>query len=342
MFHKASLRLATFYLAIIMAISLFFSFNLYHVSVQEFDRQLGRQNNFLQDFSGFPSNFEQRFFRERQMEFSDAKGRVLSRLILINLLILLGGGILSYYLAKLTLRPIEEAHDAQSRFTADASHELRTPIAAMRSEIEVALMNSKLTLPQAKELLNSNLEELEKLTALSEGMLSLARLENQEAVMQPVDIEALCKAAISQTLPLAEQKNILITSDIQPNLKTVGDNAGLTEVLVILLDNAIKYSPNNTEVTLSAKSDQKQILLVVTDQGQGIKSAELPHIFERFYRADVSRSKSENEPNGYGLGLSIAKRMVKMHNGTISAKSKLKHGTIMTVKLPYNKQTKDQ
>lgn len=334
MFHKASIRLATFYLVIIMIISMFFSFSLYHVSIQEFDRQLGRQNNFVQDFPGFPSNFEQRFFRERQSEYNEAKDRVLSRLILINLLILIGGGVVSYYLAKKTLEPIEEAHAAQTRFTADASHELRTPIAAMRTEIEVALMNNKLTLSEAKTLLNSNLEELEKLTALSEGLLSLSRMENQELAMQPVDITDICQAAIERTEPLASNKKVTITSDIEPNLVLNGDKASLAEVLIILLDNAIKYSPQKSKVTFSANSEGDQIVISVKDHGQGIKASDIPHIFERFYRADSARTKED--ANGYGLGLSIAKNVIDMHKGTIQVDSKPEKGTTMTVLIPSN------
>ncbi len=333
MFHKASLKLAAFYLAIIMVISLFFSISLYNVSIQEFNRQYDRQTSLLQRFQNFPADFQQRFYNERQREYDEACDRLLRQLLLINLLILLGGGILSYYLASRTLRPIEEAHEAQSQFTADASHELRTPIAAMQSEIEVALMNPKMTLSDAKKLLHSNLEELGKLTTLSEGLLRLARMESHELELVAVEVDDIIIKALRQVSKAAEKKHIAIKVSGTKGLVVLGDEPSLTEVIVILLDNAIKYSPDKSPITITTAKDQTKVTITVSDKGIGIHKNEQKRVFERFYRADAARTKATT--GGYGLGLAIAKNIVTMHQGEISVKSEANKGARFSVRIPF-------
>lgn len=334
MFHKAAVKLAVLYLAIMMAISLFFSANIYQLSIQELERGLRRPGNVLNNFSDddLPPTL-QRYRAAQEQQYDEAKSHILQRLVLINLIILAGGGLLSYYLAVRTLRPIEEANEAQSRFTADASHELRTPIAAMRAETEVALMNPKLTLKDAKDKLRSNLEELDRLTQLSEGLLRLARMEHIELPSEPTSVAPIVEAAVNRVLPLAEQKNILITtSKIPEDLQLVGDAPSLTEVLVILLDNATKYSPEKSEIHIDVNKQARHLSIQVRDQGVGIKATELPHIFERFYRADTSRTNQQAP--GYGIGLAIAKNIVELHKGKISAESRPGKGSTFTITLP--------
>jgi two-component system, OmpR family, sensor histidine kinase CiaH len=336
MFHKTSIKLAGLYLSIMMLISLFFSANVYQLSVQELNRDLRHPlPSFIQRAGPqgeMESGIRDVILEDIQERNAATKDRVLDRLILINLLILIGGGYLSYLLALRTLKPIEEAHDSLERFTADASHELRTPIAAMQAEIEVSLMNPKLTLPQAKQRLQSNLEELAKLTALSEGLLRLAQLNNQEFELKPVATESLINTAVSRVLPLAEQKYILINQSVPAELQLTGDQTSLVEALVILLDNAVKYSPDKSEINVAVKAHAKSITLSVQDQGIGIKASELPHIFERFYRADSARSKQDTD--GYGIGLAIAKNIIELHKGTIEARSKPGKGSTFIITLP--------
>jgi two-component system sensor histidine kinase CiaH len=335
-FHKNSLKLAGLYLAVMMVISLFFSANVYQLSVQEFDRGLRRPGpdsavNRL-PLDGLDRFTRDELLQEREGQYQDAKDRILQRLILVNILILLGGGALSYYLALRTLRPIEEAHAAQSRFTADASHELRTPIAAMQAETEVALMDPKLTLAKAKDILNSNLEELTKLTQLSEGLLALAQAENIKLSKTELSLTDVVQKAINRIVPLAEQKNILVSFSSAEDIKIYGDETSLVEALVIILDNAVKYSPPKSEIIVSTESESKNALIKITDTGIGIKATEIPHIFDRFYRADSARSKQQ--ANGYGIGLAIAKNIIDMHQGKIDVTSKPLVGTTFSIRLP--------
>jgi two-component system, OmpR family, sensor histidine kinase CiaH len=334
MFHKTSVKLAALYLAIMMGISIFFSANIYQLSVQELDRGLRRPSPAIERITPreLGPTIRDLLEQDREQRYQEARSRVLNRLVLINLLILIGGGYISYLLALRTLRPIEEAHEALERFTADASHELRTPIAAMQAEIEVALMNPKLTLKDAKQRLQSNLEELAKLTALSEGLLRLAQLNNQELELKQVSVESMVSTAVQRVLPLAELKNILINVPSIQDLQVIGDEQSLTEALVILLDNAVKYSSEKSEITLEAKATNKDVVISVQDQGIGIKATELPHIFDRFYRADSARSKQDS--NGYGIGLAIAKNIIDLHKGAIGVKSKPGKGSTFTISLP--------
>jgi signal transduction histidine kinase len=336
MFHKTSLKLAALYLTIIMAISLAFSINLYNISVREIDRGLRRQQSaVISDLPNLqnitPNPFGQ-FSQERETNLSEAKNHLITNLILINIVILLGGGLLSYFLARRSLLPIEKAHEAQSRFTADASHELRTPIAAMRTETEVALMNPKLDLGQAKKQLESNLEELGKLTTLSENLLRLSQVDKLNLKKEPVKVKQFIDSAIERVLPSAEAKSILINSNTSAELSVIGDKASLQEVITTILDNAIKYSPDKTEIKVTAKKIDNLAVISIKDHGIGIKTEDLDHIFERFYRADTARSKAKT--NGYGLGLAIAKSVVDLHEGTIEVTSQPDKGSVFIIKLP--------
>lgn len=317
-----------------MTISIFFSAILYQTSVHELDRGLRRPTTVinLPGGVGLPEDFRERLNSEREDRYDQATEHIISQLILINFFILIGGGALCYYLALRTLKPIEEAHEAQSRFTADASHELRTPITAIRTENEVALLDPKLTLKQAKQQLSSNVEELEKLTELSEGLLRLAQIDNNHMQKTAISAKHIAELAIERILPHAEKRSILITPRINTSASVVADEVSATEALVTLLDNAVKYSEDKSEVILDVSQDQKHISFTVIDTGPGIAPTELPHIFDRFYRADSSRTKQHVD--GYGLGLAIARSIAESHDGKVTATSKLNEGSAFTLSLP--------
>ncbi len=335
--RSAVIRLTSYYLLLVMIISMAFSFVLYRVLVQELDNGLRHQTVFLrtlplQEIGQFDDGTSLATLQAKQLE--DSRDHLLLELFYFNLIILITGGFASYTLARQTLKPIEESMEAQNRFVADASHELRTPLTAMQTEIEVALRSKHLSQAEATTLLQSNLEEVAKLEALCSSLLQLAR-NNDQATIDAFTVlspKALLEEASSQLQPLATKKDIKIA--IEGESKEVkGDKSSLTQLFVILLDNAIKYSDSKTTVVASLSTQHKGVKIAIKDQGPGIKSSDIPHLFERFFRSDQSRSKEQTQ--GYGLGLAIAKEIVTMHQGTIDVVSNLGQGTTFTVYLPF-------
>ncbi len=332
MFKSATLRLTGWYLVIVMALSLFFSFVIYQNSTHELDNSLRHQLGVFQQVPRVTVNgqvFDFEMLRERQLD--EGQQHLRAYLINLNLLILLVAGFGSYFLARRTLRPIEEALEAQSRFTADASHELRTPLTAMKAEIEVALRDTKLNTSDAKLLFESNLEEIEKLELLSNSLLMLAQGSDGQKAHKLVLINKVFIEAETRTKKLVKiSKTQLLIKTPQASVR--GDFDSLVELLVILIDNAIKYGADDKRVELSGRASTKWLTIELSDNGRGIAPKDLPHIFSRFYRADESRNKKQ--VGGFGLGLAIAKQIVEMHHGTIMVESVPGSGTKFVIRLP--------
>lgn len=322
-------RLAASYLTIIMGLSLTFSYILYKISEYELGREIPPSGLFR--LYGPDLDYGYRYFFERRIE--EARGHLLGRLIILNLFVLVIGGALSYYLARRTLRPIEHAMEAQNRFVADASHELRTPLTALLTSNEVASRKPGLTLKQAKAVIKSNTEEIVKLKGLTDALLSLASGDSVGLGLrfQAVSLQDIAKEAMNRVLPAAQAKNISVQDDV-PDVSVNGDPAKLTQALTILLDNAIKYSPDKATINLSAKTKDGHAGLSVKDSGIGIAAKDLPRIFDRFYRADPARSKPGAD--GYGIGLSIAKQITEHHHGRITVSSAPGKGSTFTIQLP--------
>lgn len=333
MFYRASVKLTGLYLLIIMSISLIFSFGLYELASREIEQGIKRPNSFAQiirlnDLEGL-----QDFLLGQDEAIDTAKRNLKLSLVLINLIILAGGGLLSYYLARLTLRPIENAHDAQSRFTSDASHELRTPIAAMRLENELALTDKKLSIKEAKDQFKSNIDELDKLTSLTEGLLQLARMEDENISKEKVEIKDVIEKAISRNQAEIDNKKQKVVWQ-RKNISIITNEEALTNTISILINNASKYSPDSSEIVIKYSVNKGSFRLNVADQGVGINPIDVNKIFDRFYRADESRTNS-NE-NGYGIGLSIAKKSVEALGGKITVDSVPQKGSTFTVCIPTN------
>ena len=324
-FHSASLKLTAWYLTIIMVISLVFSVIVYSVSSAELGRSFPPRNQISQRLFLDPEAFEA--LREERAE--EGRAHLIGNLLVINIAMLVLGGGASYLLARRTLSPIQEAMDAQGRFISDASHELRTPLTAMQTEIEVALRDKTLDKTALKNQLSSNLEEVHALRSLTDRLLQLSNGHDMSRSAVTLDEPAI--NALNRVLVLAQSKSISIENNIPP-LTVHANTDSVSDVLAILLENAIKYSPKNTTIQLNAEEQGKYAAIKVVDQGIGIKASELPHIFDRFYRADLSRSKQHVE--GHGLGLAIAKRIIEAHEGSITATSRPGKGTTFLVRLP--------
>jgi len=325
LFDSATLKLTGWYLLILMLVSLLFSGILYGISSNELRRSLRAPGQTMLGL--FIENDAARELRESR--YQEGQARVLGNLIVLNVATLLGGGGLSYLLARRTLRPIHEAMEAQSRFTSDASHELRTPLAIMRSEIEVGLRDKSATKKEYKELLESNLDEVDRLRELSDRLLLLA--SERELSLDTVSLDEISIEALNRVIKPAQLKKIDVVNDVSPTMVRANLEA-MADVVTVLLDNALKYSDPKTTVTIHSEVRGRTAILSVTDQGQGIAAEDMPHVFDRFYRVDGSRSRQHVE--GHGLGLSIAQRIVDQHGGHIAVESELGKGTTFSIRLP--------
>lgn len=301
MFTKARIKLTIYYLTIIMIISLFFSAIIYKGATFELSRIENRQRMMRPN----PA-----FMIDPDI-ILETKYRIFISLLALNGIILIGSGLSGYFLAGKTLRPIAKMMDEQKEFVSNASHELRTPLASLKSQIEVALRSKKISTKELKDLLKSNLDDVNNMTKLSNYLLKLNKQQNTKVEFKKVNLAEIIKDVIGKR-------------DVKIDLvKTVinGDRDSLKELVSILVDNAIKYGEGK-EISISLKNK----ILKITDHGIGISEEDLPHIFDRFYRSDKARNK-----DGYGLGLSIAKQIADNHNAKIKVESKLGVGTTFKV-----------
>lgn len=343
MFTSARIKLTFWYLTVIMLISLTFSGVIYGIVSREVDRfesmQRTRMERKLRDEIIFPSGpgIFRRLLEQDGMAnpelVRETKERILYVLFLANGSIFILAGWFGYVLAGRTLRPIQKMVDDQHRFVSDASHELKTPLASLKIGFEVYLRDSKRTLHDADELVRESIEEVGKLQSLTESLLNLAEYENRDASMgiEKVSLKTIVDDAVKKLKNIAHKRNIGIKTNI-PDITIHGNKKGLTSVFTILIDNAIKYSNEGSEVVVSAQTKESTVRISVKDQGMGISLEDLPRIFDRFYRADSSRKKSG--AGGNGLGLSIARQIALEHQGSLHAESTLGQGSEFILELP--------
>lgn len=331
MFKSARVKLTAWYLLIIMIISLIFSLLIYRALTGELDRAIQIQQARIENALVLGRPAPQVFIDFELVE--ETKNRIKINLAIINLVILTLSGVAGYFLAGRTLRPIEESLERQKRFISDASHELRTPLTSLRTELEVNIRDTKLNLKDSKNLLKSNLEEVLSLQKIVDSLLILAKNDNQNIAFQTLELAHILSKAIKKVSPLAKTKKIKVVDQTQ-NIIFKGDENKLVESFVIFLDNAIKYSPPKKEVKILNKKSRNNFQIQIIDQGIGIQKEEQTKIFDRFYRSDKSRTK--NDISGFGLGLSIAKKIIDDHHGQILVESKPNNGTIFYITLPLS------
>ena len=259
--------------------------------------------------------------------------------ILLGIAILFFGVavIISYYMSKKAMIPITKAFSRQREFVADASHELRTPLSVMLSSIDAIEMTADWKKEDYSHKLLFNLKnEVKRMTQLVGNLLTLARsdLETVELIKEKFDFRPFVEKTIESVQTLADSKQIQLFFDAPPSLIVYGDSQKFTQLLYILLDNAIKYTQNGGKIFLSLSVDEKEWMMKVKDTGIGIDIKEQEQIFERFYRTDKSRTRKSG---GHGLGLSIAKGIVESYKGTIRVSSELEKGSIFIIRIPKYK-----
>lgn len=269
----------------------------------------------------------------------DSETAMLRRLSFIILTGLLSGLIVSMiaglYLARRALVPIEASWDKQQQFVADASHELRTPLSVIKANTELMLRHPERTIEEESGRVTNVLRETIRMNKLVATLLTLARADANrlELNREAVDLNQLMRTVGAEFEPLAEMKGITLQVVSHCPLALTADKERLHQLLVILLDNALKYTQPAGAVMLACSRQGSHILITVKDSGCGISPEDVPHIFDRFFRGDKARSR---ETGGAGLGLAIAQWIVEQHGGTISAKSTFGRGTAFYVELPLS------
>ncbi|MBQ7535860.1 MAG: HAMP domain-containing histidine kinase [Stomatobaculum sp.] len=246
--------------------------------------------------------------------------------------------LLSFWLARWALTPVEKAWDQQNRFVADASHELKTPITVILANLDILRSHKEDTVQSQMRWVRNTREEAERMRELVENLLFLAKndADSLKVQMSEADLSELAQDRILNFEAVAFEKKVTLDSDIQEGLRITGNEGQLKQLFTILLDNAVKYAGQDGRVRVAMspcqeKNGKNAVRIVVNNTGEAIPPEDLAHIFERFYRADKSRARSEG---GYGLGLSIAESIVRMHHGRISCESTPQDGTTFTVTLP--------
>lgn len=234
--------------------------------------------------------------------------------------------LISSYMAKKSLEPVRLAYERQKEFVADASHELRTPLTIMRTNLELLAMKENETIKENEKWFDNIYSETETMTKLVQNLLTLAQVDNN--LVKPnaeyLDLSQVTQRVCDKLLLVANEKDISLKSVIANQVMIKGNRNRVEQLLVILIDNAIKYTPIGGDITVSLMTASDKAFLSVKDSGLGISDEDKEKIFGRFYRVDKVRSR---EQGGVGLGLNIARSIVEDHKGTIEVRSKLGEGS---------------
>ncbi|WCK54019.1 ATP-binding protein [Aneurinibacillus sp. Ricciae_BoGa-3] len=269
--------------------------------------------------------------------------QLLTTLVILGVLFLGIALLLSYFMSKRAMIPIRRSFNRQREFVADASHELRTPLSILNSSLDVLQMEEGEHLSDFSQKIMSNMkDEVKRMTHLVGNLLTLARSDSGSPHLQleRFDLVPSVEQLVQSTQTLANSKMLSLRLKAPSRLVIQGDHERIKQLLYILLDNAIKYTPDSGEVSLTllvqAYEKQPALQIVVQDSGIGIPPEEQEHIFDRFYRVDKNRSR---QMGGTGLGLAIAKWIVEAHHGTIQVASTLGKGSTFTIIMPVVDET---
>jgi two-component system sensor histidine kinase CiaH len=351
MFRSARVKLTLFYLVTLLGFSLTLTVGVRVFAEYELNRSFTAQQG---EFHELAQNGLSLLIPHPENDFQDAQtyhARIARQnlnkdLAILNLVALVLGGLVSYWFAGRTLKPIAKVHEAQARFVADASHELRTPLANIRAENEVFLRaNTRAATfdaAETRELIQSNLEEVQRLEHLSRDLLALSQYSQTELPMEPVGVKVAIHDALTQIDKTLEKRSVKVKQQLAPGCVRAHQES-LVRLLIILIDNAVKYGPEGGKIYIAGAQHASYYVITLRDEGPGIDDKDLPHIFERLYRGDPARSSATS---GYGLGLALAQEIVQAHGGSLKAYNAPKEqggGAVFSLQLPLAKsQTPDQ
>jgi signal transduction histidine kinase len=254
--------------------------------------------------------------------------------LVVDFCLIVFSTLFGYALSGVTLRPIQKNMDEQEEFAQEVSHELRTPLSVVTMEIETLKRTEKHIAPSYAAAFKNMDEELERMGTLVSGLLSLVHSDEKNYIQlhKAFDITAAANLAFLQFQKIAEEKNILYTFASMYDGKIYGNEKEIKQVILILLDNAIKYSRKGDSVSVTIEGASGGARVSVTDTGIGISKKDLPHVFDRFYR--VKSRTSPDIANGLGLGLAIARKKIELHKGKLLIYSEHGKGTTVSAYLP--------
>ena len=321
-FTSATIKLAGWYLLILMVVSLLFSSIIFQVARSEVDAQIHKI--IIQRGNDFPS-----IDLSERMDISTRN--LLISLGYINLIVLLAGGACSYLLARITLRPIETAHKAQSRFVSNASHQLRTPLAIMRGELEAVEDGLQ---PLDQRVVQSLQSEVGILSKLVDDihMLSMTEVAPLAYHWEQVDVVELLDATLSSWQErLAVRGLSLKRVGVIDRMLVSGDPNRLRQVFQNLLENAVRYVDQGGTVQVGCQAGSPGVIIDFDDSGPGMPPEDYPRLFDRFYRREASRNRATG---GSGLGLAICRGIVEAHGGRIMAQASPLGGLRVRIELP--------
>lgn len=268
-------------------------------------------------------------FTLSEHQYESSMQALLRGLLTVSAIGLLASAAISGVLVRRALRPIHRAMEHQRHFVADAAHELRTPLAITRAAVELGLAAE--TIEDMQDALAQTQRQNSQLTRLVDDLSLLARVDSGalDLSLEPLDFSRLVDDTAAGVQILAEDRGIVMTIDAPPGIQVKGDAGRLHQLVLILLDNALKFTSENGRIRVIVQRTGSHARLLICDNGPGIDPQDLPHIFERFYRADRARSTP-----GTGLGLAIGRWIVQAHGGEIAAVNLPGGGAQFTVTLP--------
>lgn len=315
-FDQAKIKLTFFYVLVMTLIIIIFSSILF-LSLEKNTRDIIEEVEVNQSI--------------KEELYSRQTDNLQNVIIVADLFILFLIAISSYYLAHKTLKPIKNSLDSQKKFTADASHDLRTPLAIMRTENEVLIQNPNSSIIDYKQVVKSNLEEISKMSNLVEDLLLVARTENISGIsnLEKVDLKNLLNTLVTKNQKQVASKNLKLEIQNEASAYLSINKYNFERALQNILQNAINYTKENGSISIKTKLTSKNVEIIIQDTGVGISGKDLPHIYNRFYKAEHSR----NDNSGSGLGLAITKQIIEQNGGNITLSSEIGVGTKVTITL---------
>ncbi len=321
-FKGAVIRLTAYYTIGVFLILAVFNILVYGLFSAGIEREI-HEDTFI---------VERHILIEGDTESEGVTDDLLNVLLVSDTTILILTLIVSYLLARKTLAPLGDAYQKQKRFVADAAHELRTPLAVIKAGSELFLQNER-TGSEYKQFIAESQEEIERLIALSNDLLFLTQnVEAQVYTFEKFSVSDICTKQFENISAYAKTKHITMQSHIEKELCMFGKRDDISRLVLNLLKNAIDYNKLDGSVALTLAKKQSDIVLTVSDTGIGIAQSDIPHIFERFYKADSSRTQTNT--SGSGLGLALVHEITTLHKGIIQVTSTLNSGTTFELSFP--------